>query len=182
MMTMKIRFYTKKNSDSETVKKANEVFRQKEMQEFTSHRYGGEWIDGINFKEDEHGLYVDTDSFLDGVPDRVRGLPIRVVTLYDEVSHEVRVGQFPQLGIYKLGNATAIVDTYIARRAAGKDLMDGTIWESFLTWRIRIKGKTLASVEALYRRFRSGQLEPTEAWTDRQKATEDEAAAVVPRD
>lgn len=181
---MKIHFYIKPDRSNATVNKVLEVFRSREAREFNSHRYSGEWVDGINFREDEYGLFTETDMFLHGVPDGVRSLPVRVVTLYDEVSHEVRGGEFPQLGIYKLGRATAIVDTYVARRSTGRDSMDsGTLWEDYLTWRIRIKGKTLAAVEALYRQFRMGLLEPTETWTDApSQITGDEEGSFEPTD
>lgn len=173
---MKIRFYldTTPASDSvdtegpargaALVEKVLNHFRTKEASELYFSRHSGEDVDGLNFHKDEQGLYVETDNFLNGVPSRFTEaeLPISMVTVYDTAATGM-----PQFGIYVLDDASAIVDPYNERRQAGRGgFGSDQIWADVPGWRIRVQGKSLESVVELYRKFRSGQIAPTEAWDD----------------
>ena len=146
------------------VEKVLKHFRTKEASEHYFSKYSGEYIDGINYRKDEQGLYVETDNFLNGVPPRFTEaeLPISMVTVYDTAATGM-----PQFGIYELEGVSAIVDPYNERRQAGRGGFDNDqIWADVPGWRIRVQGKNLESVVDLYRKFRSGQIKPTEAWDD----------------
>lgn len=173
---MKIRFYldTTPASDSvdtegpakgaTLVEKVINHFRTKEASEHYFSKFSGEDVDGLTFRKDEQGLYVETDNFLNGVPLRFieAELPISMVTVYDTATTGM-----PQFGIYEVDGASAIVDPYNERRQAGQGgFGNDQLWADVPGWRIRVQGKDLESVVDLYRKFRSGQIKPTEAWDD----------------
>lgn len=174
---MKIRFYLDTTPASDSVKTESPLkgaalvervvnhFRIQESSDHYFSRYSGEHVDGITYKKDEQGLFVETDHFLNGVPPQFveAELPIKLVTMYDTAT----TGN-PQFGIYEEDGVQAIVDPYNERRQAGRGGMMGNdqLWADVPGWRIRLQGKDLESVVSLYRKFRSGQVKPTEAWDD----------------
>lgn len=176
---MDIRFYLDttgtdlSTSDNESatgaalVQKVLNHFRVKESSEHYFSRYGGELVEGIQFYKDENGLYLKTDTFINGVPATFvdADLPIASVYLYDEGTS----GK-PQFGVYKdeNGNTSAIVDQHKERRQAGRGgfMGEDQCYEDIPGWRIRVTGKDLESVVSLYRAFRNSKITPVEAWDD----------------
>ncbi len=152
---------------AELVQKVLSVYRTKESSERYFSRFSGELVEGIQFYKDEDGLYVKAEKFIGGVPETylAANLPIRAVTL-----HDTSVTGKPQLGVYQdeKGDTTAVVDQHSERRQAGRGgfMGEDQCYEDIPGWRIRVQGKNLESVEALYRAFRNSTLRPVEAWDD----------------
>ncbi len=160
---MKIRFYISTTDTTDFVQQVVNHFDAAEKKEYYS-SYGGENVGGLNFRKDENGIYLEGNDFLNGVPQGItdKELPIRLVSLYDEGTS----GR-PQLGMYELDGARALVDSfYKARRTGGGSRMDDSIYIDEKAWRIRVTSETLEPAVALYRQFRKGTIEPTEAWND----------------
>ena len=162
---MKIRFYISTTDATEFVQQVVGHFDASEKKEFAYLAYDGENVGGLRFQKDQNGVYVEGKDFLNGVPQGItdKELPIRIVSLYDEGTS----GR-PQLGMYELDGAQALVDSFDKPRRAGSGGFSGaeTIWVDEKAWRIRVTAETLEPAVALYRQFRKGTLEPTEAWND----------------
>lgn len=148
---MRIQFYLDEKSRR---KVAREILNARKDEKWSSlglslhHR-----ADGAYFNEDEEGIYTSTDSFFGGTPRRIKNLPFRLITLYDEAL-ETPLTE----GEYKNGEATAIVDHFTKKVGNGWD-------EQILNvWRIRIRAENLAAAEHLYRDIRTRRIQPTEAW------------------
>ena len=168
---MKIRFYIDTAADHEVVKAIVEHAREMDEKEFSHFSYMGETVKGITFKRDEQGLFVETNTFANGVPHTIveRELPIRVVTLYDE-DHSGR----PTAGIYKTRRARAIVDHSTTSRRDGSGGLGGEqVFLDIPVWRIRVTGKDINAIEDLYRKFRRGDMQPHETWVDYPKPKAD---------
>jgi len=155
-MKMKIRFYL--DTDQKDKVEMSKIVQSFEEKPDGSRIFGGTQVYGIRFQKDDHGIYTETDHFLDGMPEIVRkaNLPFRMVTLYDESY----TGN-PAQGMYEVEGAKAIVDGYADWHSTN---MGDQIRE--VTWRIRVQGTSLEPVIDLYRKFRSGQIEPSEPWLD----------------
>jgi len=176
-MKMKIRFYLNQShtakptnpdeplTGSALVQKVVKHFTDKENSDRYHSMYGGENIGGLKYQKDEQGIYVDTDTFVDGIPRGILAakLPIAFITMYDEGTTGM-----PQFGVYQVGQSRAIVDSFTKSRRTGRTSMmgDSEIWEDERAWRIRITGKSFNSVVGLYRKFRNSQLDPVEPWED----------------
>lgn len=171
---MKIRFYLDQSKAPEImdgtlpikgdqlVLKVIEHFKLKEAEKHFF-PYNGVYVRGLNYKKDEHGIYVETDNFIDGIPQEILDaeLPIKTVTLYEEGDNGM-----PQFGVYKRGSSVALVDPYTLHRSTGQRSMfdDQATYVDLKGWRIRITGSSFKSVVDLFRKIQTGAIEANELW------------------
>lgn len=143
---MKIRFYVDKKHPG-----AGELLKVLQGNPIDL-KHGIIRVNGSDFGQDSEGIYAESDTFLGGIPSNIAGIPFRLVTIYDEVPLTLLTyAEIARAGLYQLGRATATVDI----------LMRG----DYNNWRIRVNAPTFNTAVRLYRKIRSGGIDPVEKWS-----------------
>ncbi len=156
---MRIRFYLNEKSRSKLVRDVRKKVDEQNQQEHFS-RFGFD-VQGLRFEQDEEGIYTVTDTFLGGLPSRLKGVPIRMVTLYDETP--ITGGCRRQHGAYRSDEAEGVVDSFGVRSSTE----DGFGERNEERQRMRLIAPDLNSVVSLYKAIRDGSASPEGVWSNK---------------